>query len=148
VLEQAGKEILCTTDTYGEVSRSFQGRELTLVGPPDLPDPPDCHVRKEFDQPQRLGIAHHVQYRCARRPGWLDGHKDGRAHAEHWMRFADGRDADSVSLVSMVDFAPPAVLEIGEFSTITVELSVHVRARPAPGWLACRVFTKHVSGDL
>src|SRR5699024_12591920 len=78
----------------------------------------------------------------------LDGNKDGRPHAEHWMRFADGRDADSVSLVSMVDFAPPAVLEIGEFSTITVELSVHVRARPAPGCLACRVFTKHVSGDL
>lgn len=148
VLEQAGKEILRTTATYGDLSRSFQGRELTLDSPPDLPDPQDCHVPKEFDQPQGLGIADRVQYRYARRPGWLDGNKDGRPHAEHWMRFADGRDADSVSLVSMVDFAPPAVLEIGEFSTITVELSVHVRARPAPGWLACRVFTKHVSGDL
>ena len=28
----------------------------------------------------------------------------------------------------------------------TVELTVHVRAMPAPGWLACRISTRYVEG--
>ena len=148
VLEQGGKEVLRATATYGDLSLDSQARQLSLGTAPDLPDPQDCHVPAEFDRTEGLGIADKVEYRYVRRPGWLDGHKDGRPHVEHWMRFADGREADTASLPSMVDFAPPAVLEIGEFITLTVELSVHVRARPAPGWLACRVFTKHVAGGL
>lgn len=148
VLAQGGKEVLRATATYGDLSGSSEARHLSLGTAPDLPPPEECHVPTEFDRPEGLGIAHRVQYRYAERPGWLDGKKDGRPYVEHWMRFADGRDADTASLVSMVDFAPPAVLEIGEFVTLTVELSVHVRARPAPGWLACRVFTKYVAGGL
>ncbi|MFF8763716.1 thioesterase family protein [Nocardiopsis dassonvillei] len=147
-LEQGGKEILRATATYGDLSPAPSARVLTLDEPPRLPAPEDCPVPPEFDNPEGLGIARSVDYRYPGRPGWLDGRKDGRPHAEFWMRFADGREPDTHALASMVDFAPPAVLEIGEFATITVELSVHVRARPAPGWLACRVFTKHVSGGL
>jgi hypothetical protein len=61
------------------------------------------------------------------------------------MRFADGRPADALTLPFIVDAAPPAVLELGVSST-TIELTVHVRARPAPGWLACRTSTRFVSG--
>jgi len=146
VLEQGGKEVLRATATYGDLTA--EGRVLHLEGPPRLPAPDACPVPAEFDSPEGVTIAHSVEYRYPERPGWLDGKKDGRPHVEFWMRFADGRDADVHSLPAMVDFAVPAVLEIGEFSTITVELTVHVRARPAPGWLACRVLTKHVSGGL
>ena len=38
-----------------------------------------------------------------------------------------------------------AVLEIGVAST-TVELTVHLRARPAPGWLAFRTLTRYLEG--
>lgn len=148
VLEQGGKEVVRATATYGDLSPDPDARVLCLDEPPNLPPPEECAVPPEFDRPEGLGIAHSVAYRYPARPGWLEGNKDGHPHAEFWMRFADGREADTHALVSMVDFAPPAVLEIGEFSTVTVELSVHVRARPAPGWLACRVFTKHVAGGL
>jgi acyl-CoA thioesterase len=63
-----------------------------------------------------------------------------------WLRFKDGRPPDSLALVAMVDAAYPAVLEIGEPASSTVQLTVHVRARPVPGWLACRVTTRHVIG--
>ncbi|MFL1432734.1 MULTISPECIES: thioesterase family protein [unclassified Nocardiopsis] len=149
VLEQSGKEIVRATATYGDLAPNPAARVLTLDTPPDLPAPEDCPVPDEFaNRPDGLGIAHSVEYRYPTRPGWLDGEKDGRPHAEFWMRFADGREPDVHALPAMVDFAPPAVLDIGEFTTITVELSVHVRARPAPGWVACRVFTKHVAGGL
>ncbi|GAB2486731.1 thioesterase family protein [Nocardiopsis aegyptia] len=148
VLEQGGKEIVRATATYGDLAPDPAARVLALEGPPRLPAPEDCPVLPEFDRPEGVSIAHRVDYRFPDRPRWLDGHKDGRPHNEFWMRFADGRQADTGSLAAMVDFAIPAVLEIGEFSTITVELTVHVRARPAPGWLACRVYTKHVAGGL
>jgi hypothetical protein len=37
------------------------------------------------------------------------------------------------------------VVELGATST-TVQLTVHLRARPAPGWLACRAVTRYVAG--
>ncbi|WP_067598761.1 thioesterase family protein [Nocardiopsis listeri] len=147
VVEQGGKEILRATATYGDLS--VEGREMHLQGPPELPAPEECRVPSEFSgEVEGITIARRVEYRYPRRPAWLDGRKDGRPEVEFWMRFADGRDADTHSLPAMVDFAVPAVLEIGEFGTITVELSTHVRARPAPGWLACRVFTRHLSHGL
>ncbi|MFS2293679.1 MAG: thioesterase family protein [Actinomadura sp.] len=30
----------------------------------------------------------------------------------------------------------------------TLEATVHVRRRPAPGWLACRAATRHITGAL
>ena len=48
------------------------------------------------------------------------------------------------SLPLLVDAAAPAVLEIGELGSQTLELTVHLRARPAPGWMACRISTRHV----
>jgi acyl-CoA thioesterase len=63
-----------------------------------------------------------------------------------WLRFKDGRDADSLALAMLVDAAWPAVMEIGAAGSVTVEMTVHVRARPVPGWLACRVSTRYVIG--
>jgi acyl-CoA thioesterase len=64
-----------------------------------------------------------------------------------WVRFSDGREQDPLSLVFMVDGASfPVIVELGEYMSSTVELTVHVRAMPAPGWLACRISTKHVEG--
>ncbi len=63
-----------------------------------------------------------------------------------WMRFKQGRDADLLSLALLVDAAAPAVLELGEPASSTVELTGHLRAHPAPGWLACRAWTRHVIG--
>ena len=62
------------------------------------------------------------------------------------MRFRDGRAADTLALAALVDAAAPAVLELGVAGSSTIELTVHVRARPAPGWLACRASTRHVIG--
>jgi hypothetical protein len=56
-----------------------------------------------------------------------------------------GRPPDTLALPSLVDAVWPAVLDIGARGSSTLELTVHVRARPAPGWLACRVVTRYVT---
>ena len=61
-------------------------------------------------------------------------------------RFRDGREPDPLALAALVDAAAPAVLDLGVRGSATLELTVHVRRRPAPGWLACRSTTRHVIG--
>ena len=90
-------------------------------------------------------IAERVEFRSAALPGWFLGQPSGRPSSEFWMRFADGRDADLLALPLLVDSTAPSVLELG-VSSATIQLTVHLRARPAPGWLACRATTRFVSG--
>lgn len=80
----------------------------------------------------------------AGRPGWAQGPPSGDPHAQLWLLFRDGRDADPLSLPAIADAAFPAVMEIGGPGSSTLELTAHVRARPAPGWLAYRSSTRYV----
>ncbi|HTU75942.1 MAG TPA: thioesterase family protein [Trebonia sp.] len=139
-LLQAGKEVLRVTTAFAdltEVTSTYAG-----ATPPKLPAPEDC---LQLSGLASISMAKRLEFRGPAVPGWLAGSPSGDPFAEFWMRFADGRPADTKTLPFIVDAAPPAVLELGMSST-TIELTVHVRARPAPGWLACRTSTRFVSG--
>lgn len=72
-----------------------------------------------------------------------------RAEMRGYVSFADGRPWDTLSLMLACDCFPPAVfhLDLPPGWVPTVELTVQVRARPAPGPLHCRFTTRYVSGD-
>jgi acyl-CoA thioesterase len=112
---------------------------------PDLP-PPELAV-DVLGGETRPGatITDRIECRMAGVPGWRTGRPGGTPDVSLWMRFREGRDADTLALPILVDAAAPAVFEIGETGSTTLELTVHVRARPAPGWLACRVTTRCVA---
>jgi hypothetical protein len=61
-----------------------------------------------------------------------------------WFGFADGRPVDTLALLMVCDAFPPAVfhLEMPPGWVPTLELTVHVRAVPAPGPVKC-VFRSH-----
>jgi acyl-coenzyme A thioesterase PaaI-like protein len=151
------------TTAFGEASLARQGRELVRVmaafadlgaaadgpvflggGPPDLPPPSDC-VGLPTVAFGPATIAERIEFRPAELPGWVRGEPGGRPSLDFWIRFADGRDADLLALPLLVDSTAPSVMELGALST-TIELTVHLRARPAPGWLACRASTRFVTG--
>jgi len=111
--------------------------------PPALPPPAEC-VGVPVGSFGLASIAEQIEFRSAELPGWFTGHPSGRPASEFWMRFADGREADLLSLPLLVDSTAPSVLELGAGST-TIQLTVHLRAHPAPGWLACRATTRFVS---
>lgn len=82
--------------------------------------------------------------------GWAVGRASGNAVIRAWMRFADGREVDTMALPLIVDAKPPAVLDTGTTGWVpSLELTVHVRARPAPGWLRVIAATRFITdGDL
>ena len=111
--------------------------------PPALPPPTEC-VGVPVGSFGLASIAERIEFRAAELPGWFLGRPSGRPASEFWVRFADGREADLLSLPLLVDSTAPSVLELGAGS-VTIQLTVHLRAHPAPGWLACRATTRFVS---
>ncbi|MFJ9708111.1 thioesterase family protein [Streptomyces sp. NPDC101234] len=81
--------------------------------------------------------------------GWALGAPSGKGDMRSWFGLADGRDADPLSLLLAVDALPPTAFEIGLKGWVpTVELTVHVRHRPAPGPLRVAITTRNLAGGF
>jgi acyl-CoA thioesterase len=142
---QAGKETVRVTATFVDLAHAA-GRTLVVGERPDLPATDSAIDPLGGRGIEGLPITERVEYRVAAIPGWMQGKPSGDPSMEFWMRFRDGRDADVLALALLVDAVYPAVMEIGATGSSTLELTVHVRAHPASGWLACRARTRYVIG--
>jgi hypothetical protein len=81
--------------------------------------------------------------------GWALGAPSGNGEMRAWFGLADGRDPDPLSLLLAVDALPPTAFELGISGWVpTVELTVHVRCRPAPGPLRVSITTRNLAGGF
>jgi hypothetical protein len=66
--------------------------------------------------------------------GFAVGQPSGRGELHGWLELLENEDFDAYSLVFAVDSFPPATLDVEVTGWVpTLELSVYVRALPAPG---------------
>lgn len=143
-LVQGGKEVVRAVGSFTDLDEA-RGLTLELGEPPDLPPPDECVDLYGGGTMPGITLAQRVQVRAPKPMGWVSGAPTGVPGFEFWARLTDGRPSDVWFLPLVVDCAAPAVFEVGAVVSSTVELTIHVRARPAPGWLACRVSTRHVA---
>ncbi len=81
--------------------------------------------------------------------GWGVGRPSGRGEISAWFRLEGGREPDVLALLSAVDALPPVTFCLGMPGWApTLELTAHVRARPAPGWLRVRHATRNLAGGM
>ncbi|GAA2241273.1 thioesterase family protein [Streptomyces indiaensis] len=81
--------------------------------------------------------------------GWALGQPSGKGEMRAWFGLKDGRDPDPLSLLLAVDALPPTAFELGVKGWVpTVELTVHVRCRPAPGPLRVSIATRNLAGGF
>lgn len=137
--------------TFADVS-SLAGEVRTTATPPSLPPVEECvsHADTPGVLTQHATLLDRLDLRldpaCA---GWAVGKPSGRGLVQGWLRFADGRPPDLLSLLVAVDALPPVTFDLGLVGwTPTLELTVHLRAEPAPGWLAVVHSTKNFAGGL
>ena len=148
VLTQDGRDVVRVQAAFADLARP-DAPDLAYERhtPPDLPDPDDCvdptTLRPEAASHAESSVMGRLELRMPVLPGWAQGRPGGTPSMELWLRMRDGREPDPLALVQFADGMPPVVADLGSWST-TVELTVHVRARPAPGWLRARVDTRHV----
>jgi acyl-CoA thioesterase len=147
-LRQDGAECLRALAVFGTLGRAG-GAEVVAAAPPDL-TPLEHSVAGTADLPDgtHIPIAERFDVRYdPRTTGWAAGRPSGRPEVGAWVRFADGREPDLAALLVVVDALPPTVFELGLAGWVpTLELTTHLRAHPAPGWLRVWVRTRLVLG--
>lgn len=141
-------ERLRVLGTYGDLS-ALSGEVRTTAVPPELPPYERCvgmeHAPEGFAQ---VTLRHRMAARLDPAVvGWALGEPSGRGETRGWFAFADGRDADPIALLLVGDALPPTAFDLGMPGwSPTVELTTHVRARPAPGPLRVAVTTRNLAG--
>ena len=151
-LGAGGRTIIQVLGTFGDLSTNVASDFVAVHGtPPSLP-PFEACVPRESRQGQvavpmmdRLEVRLHPDH-----VGWLRGEKLGVGEMAGWFGFADGRPLDTLALLLVADALPPAVfnLDIPSGWVPTVEMTVHVRAVPAPGPVRCVFRTRFVHGGM
>lgn len=122
----------------------------TTAEEPDLPTRDQCvpgslapaDVKKGAPLLERFEML--FDPRCV---GWAVGEPSGRGMLQAWFRLNDERDLDARALLLAVDALPPVTFDLGMPGWApTLELTVHVRAAPAPGWAKIRHATRNLAG--
>jgi hypothetical protein len=151
-LVQAGRELIRVLGTFG--TPVDRGHTYLDGSPPVLPAYRDCVSRAEVVTAPDSGFpASGLMDRLAVRMhpdsfSFALGAPTGKAETVGWFAFAQEEPIDEVGLLLVADAMAPAVFNSGlPMGWVpTVELTVHVRATPAPGPLRCRFSTRFVGG--
>lgn len=81
--------------------------------------------------------------------GWAMGEPSGSGVLQAWFRLKGERDPDPIELLMVCDALPPVTFDLGLPGWApTLELTVHVRGTPAPGWLKVRHATRNIAGGM
>lgn len=152
-LSQDGRECVRLLGAFTDLDAA-DGPTRVDRRPPDLPPPEDCvdiiaaaDARTDgrvFAPPILRRFDHRMP---AGTMDWVFGQPLGRGEIGGHCRFADDEPISTLALLVVADAYPPAVFNSGE--TVgwvpTIELTVQVRRRPAPGWLRTRIVTEHIT---
>jgi acyl-CoA thioesterase len=153
-LRQDGGTRISALATYGDLARLSAGADAlhTTATPPDLPAPEDC-VPNTVAVPQGLEAASLLgRFEMRFHPddvGWASGQPSNSGRLRAWFRLEDDRDPDPLSLLLVLDALPPVTFTFGAMGWApTIELTAHVRALPAPGWLRVTHASRTMAGGL
>lgn len=135
---QDGRERVRLLGSFGDLADQRGPTRVTALMPQIAP-PEECRSLLDLTREAGRPIPENLYRYDIRLPPdspWGRAELGEPYEITGWIRFADGTDADTTSLVTFADAFPPTM--IGSIKTTwvpTLELTVHVRARPAPGWL-------------
>ncbi|MEZ3180266.1 thioesterase family protein [Streptomyces pimonensis] len=137
--------------SYGDLD-SLPDDVRTTAEPPAIPPMEQCFGPQDGPTPVEGGSAITERLMLKLDPstlGWTLGQPSGKGEMRAWFGLADGRDPDPFALLLAVDALPPTAFELGLTGWVpTVELTVHVRCRPAPGPLRVSITTRNLAGGF
>jgi len=143
---QDGREHVRLLGTFGDLARA-EGPTHVLREPPGWPDVetltdplaglPTLALPEIFER-----LDHRMPPETL---GWTRGTPSGAGVHGGYCRWPDDDVMDLFGLLFVADAYPPAVFDLGVSEVAwapTIELTVQVRGRPSPGWLATRFTTR------
>ena len=150
-LSQDGIARITALATYGDLSALPDSVETTAEEP-DLPPLDEC-IPNTFAPPESRKAAPLIERFDMRfvpaSAGAMAGSPSGEGVMQAWFRLADGREPDALSVLLALDALPPVTFDLGRPGWApTLELTAHVRANPAPGWLKISHHTRNIAGGM
>lgn len=142
---QDGELRVKVTAAYSDLQR-LQGESWSASPRPCYPAWEDCQPSG-----QKIELKQRVDVRLATGSEVFRERKtNGSGEFRGWVRHADGSDPDAIALLMFADaFPPPVFTVVGPlFWVPTLELSVQVRAHPAPGPLQARLLSRHLTSGV
>ncbi len=151
-LSQNGQPRVTVLANYGDLDRA-EGEVLTTAEEFDMPPVEECFsmaMAPEEMRKQSPPIMNRFDMRFpADEIGWAIGKPSGKPEFTAWFRMIDDREPDPVQLLMVLDALPPVTFNLGQGGWApTLELTTHVRAKPAPGWLKVRHATRNLAGGM
>lgn len=148
-LLQDGEERLRVLASYGDLD-ALDSEVATTAQPPAMPAPEQCigveHAPEGLIEKAALLERFDLRLDPAT-VGWAVGQPSGQGRIQGWFKLADSRDPDPLLLLLAADALPPVTFDLGRPGWApTVELTVHLRAKPQPGWLRISHATRNVAG--
>jgi len=135
---QGDRERVRVLGAFGDLTHR-RGPSRISARPPDIPPPDQC--RSLLDLTEQAGrpvpeIMNRFDLRLPPDSPWGRPSEGRPLEITGWIRFKDGTEASTVGAVAFADAFPPTLLgSVAAGWVPTIELTVHVRGRPAPGWL-------------
>lgn len=150
-LSQDGVKRITALATYGDLAVQAGDVRTTAVEP-ELPPLGEClstsMAPEEFRRIAPLLSRFDLRLDPAY-AGWAVGKPSGNGIIQGWIRLNDEREPDPISLLLMLDALPPVTFDLGVPGWApTLELTAHVRAQPAAGWLKVRHATRNFAGGM
>jgi acyl-CoA thioesterase len=138
--------------TFGDLADRAQPH-LRSAPAPAMPPPQECLGSGGSQAPDFLAHSTLLARMDLRldpaSAGWLAGRPSQTGTLSGWLRLADGREPDVMSVLWALDALPPVAFDLGLLGwTPTLEFSAHLRRHPAPGWLQVQLRTENVAGGL
>ncbi len=149
----AGRQVerMRALGSFGDL-RSRSEPVLRSRPAPVMPPPERCVTGSDAPESFRTGVPILARLDLRLDPstaGWAVGRPSREGRMRGWVRFADGRPVDALSLLFFLDAMPPVAFDLGLMGWApTLEFSGHVRAVPVDGWLLVELSTETVSGGL
>ena len=149
-IHQDGSVRVATLTTFGDLSGAGDIAFRSVI-PPELPSPDDCILADRSENPLVPRMVDNLEmYLTPESTAWARGQTLETAMMQGWVAFGDGRPIDAVSIPMFADALPPPIFSVGAFApwTPTIELTVHIRRRPATERLGVSFRTDLIGGTF
>lgn len=154
-LEQGGRDRLVVLGAFGSLENLAASADPAIAhssgrgdepAPPPLAHPDECVPATALEGSTPVTIHSRVEVRLD--PSCATPGGSSEARLVGWVRLTDDADPDVMTLPLICDALPPALYaRLGRFGWVpTIELTVQVRRRPAPGWLRVELHCDDAAG--
>ncbi len=142
----AHKPLISALGTFTDLSEMPADERTMILGErPLFPSPEEC-TQIEAGETFPPKFMTNVDLRLHPDDNFYDA-PSGNLLMRGWLKLVNDEPWDTIGLLLASDAFPPTIFNstIGVAWVPTLELTVHVRKRPAPGWLQCHFSSRFVS---